>query len=370
MARRVALCAEAERLLEDAGEVAPISALANLLYATWARRSPESRLALTERMMELAERSHDPADLFWIASPSHLNCLLERVDLAGAVAEIERLGRRIETLPDASGYRWYPARFGALRALLAGRFAEAERLIFEALDLARRAKVFDPELSFGLQLSLLRAEQGRHAELLGPLRAAVTRYPHNSGWRAGLVHALVETDAHGEARSELERWAAAGLPDPDEDHNAPVSLYWLAAPCRELALPQVAAAAHARLLPFAGRLAVPLEAAVCYGSFDLVLGQLSLAAGRLDEAEQHLQAARATHERLDARPALARTQCELAHLHLARRGPDDSARARDLVTASIAAAEALGMARLAAQAREVGARASSVVPLRATRRQR
>ena len=55
-----------------------------------------------------------------------------------------------------------------MRALLDGRFAEAERLAQQALEFGQQAQVENADGVFGIQMFLLRREQGRLAELAPP----------------------------------------------------------------------------------------------------------------------------------------------------------------------------------------------------------
>jgi hypothetical protein len=201
------------------------------------------------------------------------------------------------------------------------------------------------------QMAVLRYDQGRIAEIADLVRGSSASLRYNSGWRAGFLVILCESGAHDEARAELARWEADGFVDPAEDQNGPSALNWLAAACLRLAEARRAEHLYARFLPYSGRNAVNVLAAVCYGSADRPLGELALAAGRLDDAERHLQRALDANTRLGARPFVARTEYALARLLLTRRGPGDEQRAGEILARCVAAAEQLGMAKLAEELR-------------------
>jgi hypothetical protein len=83
---------------------------------------------------------------------------------------------------------------------------------------------------------------------------------------------------------------------------------------------------------------------VCFGSASLYLGLLATATRRWAEADDHLAAATAAHQRLEAGPLLARSRYEHARMLLDRGQAGDHRRAGRLLDQALAAATALGMA--------------------------
>ena len=73
--------------------------------------------------------------------------------------------------------------YGALLALLVGAFGEAEHLIATALRLGRRAQSWNAAVSYGLQVYVLRREQGRLDEIEELVRSSVEVYPTYPIWR-------------------------------------------------------------------------------------------------------------------------------------------------------------------------------------------
>jgi hypothetical protein len=70
-------------------------------------------------------------------------------------------------------------------------------------------------------------------------------------------------------------------------------------------------------------------------------------------AEGHFIDALAMHEKMGARPWVARTQLAYAEMLLARRRRGDKARARDLLAEAVLTADALGMGVVAQRARDL-----------------
>jgi hypothetical protein len=264
----------------------------------WPRLPVAERTAATDQLMALAEQMDNPGYLFSVASPAHLTCLLEIGDLAAVDAEIGRLSGRIDQLGDRSAYLWYAPTYRAMRALLDGRYAEAESLIFAALEHGERAKMLDPRQNFAGQLAVLRHAQGRLGELVGTIESAHQQRNYSILWRAAVLHSWVDEGAESAARDELERWAQEGFPNPRDDHNALPALHWLAAAVLALKADRPAADLYQRLRPYSGYHAPVSLAACCFGSVDHALGQLAFAMGDFIAADRHFAAALAANSRL------------------------------------------------------------------------
>src|SRR5262249_60283410 len=104
----------------------------------------------------------------------------------GAFTDGDTLARLTPHRPTAHE-AWYGAVVRAMRVSLAGDFAEAERLIAQALNLGSQAQIPDAFQSFGVQLAFVRREQGRFEELEAPLRGLVEQYPATPAWRTALA---------------------------------------------------------------------------------------------------------------------------------------------------------------------------------------
>ncbi len=115
------------------------------------------------------------------------------------------------------------------------------------------------------------------------------------------------------------------------------------------------AAAHAEALlehltPFSGRLLCVVLGLGCMGAADRYLGMLHTVLGHHDAAEASFEQALALEDRVGARAFLPRTRYWQARWHLVRDRAGDRDAARALLARVASETQALGMARLHAQA--------------------
>ena len=189
----------------------------------------------------------------------------------------------------------------------------------------------------------IRREQGRLAEVEPAVRGFIELYPALVAWRAALALLLVELGRMDEARAEFETLAAAGFDDLPRDANWLIGVTLLAEVCGALGDGARAEALYAQLEPYAGRNVVVGRAATCNGAASRLLGILAAAMRAWELAESHFISALAMHERMGARPWVARTQLAYAEMLLTRRQRGDKARARELLADAAVIADALGM---------------------------
>jgi hypothetical protein len=109
------------------------------------------------------------------------------------------------------------------------------------------------------------------------------------------------------------------------------------------------------LLPYSDQLVVTGPAIVSTGSVQRLLGVLAATLGRDIDAARHFEAAIETNTRIGATPYVALTQLEYSRMLMQRSGPDDRARAAQLIAAASATADALRMSWVRAQASELAA---------------
>ena len=182
----------------------------------------------------------------------------------------------------------------------------------------------------------IRREQGRLAEVEPSVRRFIELYPALVAWRAALALLLVELGRMDEARAEFESLAAADFDDLPRDANWLIGVTLLAEVCGALGDGARAEALYALLEPYAGRNVVVGRAATCNGAASRLLGILAAAMRSWELAEGHFISALAMHERMGARPWMARTQIAYAEMLLARRERGDKARARELLADAVA----------------------------------
>jgi tetratricopeptide (TPR) repeat protein len=267
--------------------------------------------------------------------------LLAAGDLPAMDAEILAFRRVAEPL-DVPGYLWWPALWGAMRALLEGRHDLAERQAFAAYTLGEGpfAALSFTNLSF--LLFFLRREQGRFGEMEQATREYATSHADIPAIRVALAFLLAEIGRIDEARGMLR-----AISDHDllrlHDRNWPASWFQLARVAAVVGDQDVAKT----LLEDAHRPSeqcVPVSlATVCLGSADLAKAWLLHCVGDLDAADAGYAAAEATNTRIGARSWLAHTRADRARLLLDRDGPGDRDHADRLVELASVAGDEIGL---------------------------
>ena len=262
---------------------------------------------------------------FWL-----FTCL-EAGDMAGVRRELEAVAAVVAQLGQPAQL-WYLATIRAMVALLEGRFEAAATLMDEALELGRRAQSWEAGIYHGLQAFALAAARGRLADVEVPVRGLVEEYPTYPVCRCALasLHAQLEDEA--EARPVFESFAAEDFANLAFDEEWLCGMTLLAETCSFLDDRGRAEKLYTLLSPYADRVAVSVPD-VCTGSVERYLGILATTLGRFDDAARHLEAAGERNAAMGARPWLAHTQHDHARALIARGGPQDGAKASDLLAA-------------------------------------
>jgi tetratricopeptide (TPR) repeat protein len=343
------------RLGTDAVEMArrvadPTVELVSLASRHWADWRPENvgeRLAAAEGVLRLAARlGHREMSL--LGHAFHLADSLELGNVAAADADLEAFARLAEEVRQPR-YAWWSTMFRTMRSLLAGRFAEGERLAGEALTTGQKAQASDAAQTFGVHMYTIRREQGGLDELAAATQALGDQYRTIPTWRCGVALLLAEAGRMAEARRELDALAARDFAELPRDLVWLTSMALLAETAALLDDGPRAAVLHEQLAPYGDRCIVIPYGIACFGSASRPLGLLASTLRRWPEAEQHFEAALAVNRRMGARPWVARTERDYAAMLLARGRPGDRERAGALCAHASATADELGMARLAEQ---------------------
>jgi tetratricopeptide (TPR) repeat protein len=337
--RGTSLSQEGVEMARRIGDSAALAhALAGRQDAVWRPDNLEDRLAIATEIVRLAEEVGDK-EFALVAHCQRHTCLIERGDLAAAAPDFEAHSRLAEELQQ-HGQRTHTVQLRAMRALLAGRLEEAERLAQQGLAIGQRT---DPQLAmatFGLQMTALRKEQGRLGEMEATQKAFAQQYPL-AGTGLALTYAQLGREA--EARDAFERLAANGFADLPRDFAWMACVTNLAETCAFLHDAQRAATLYELLLPYAERTVVVGYAHTCFGSVSLHLGLLAATMSRWDEAVQHFEYALEMNTRLGARPYLAHTQHGYARMLIDRDASGDRDKAFRLLTEAVAMYGEIGM---------------------------
>lgn len=349
--RRNALSQQALDMSERVGNPrARASALRARFMASWAPDNPEERLQLAEELKELGNRSHDAA-LKLHAAARRITCLLELGDVTEMDAELE-LHRVLATEFGEPSHLWTSRSMLAMRALLEGRFQDAEKLADDAKEIGWE-RMQQPNAMFAHlnQILTIRIEQGRLAEQVPIIESLHSRFPRLRGWRGLLALAYLESGRGPEGR-DLYRQAIASCPQWPRDSNWLHAIGWLAEVCAELGDRDGASLLYDALAPYLGRIELVCmpHPVIFWGSTSRHLGLLGTVLERYRAAEQHFEDAIAIHRRLGARGYLARTQIEWAEMLVRRDEPADRMHALRLLDDALPSAISMGLERLEARA--------------------
>jgi tetratricopeptide (TPR) repeat protein len=378
--RSVALSEEAVALAESVDDDAVRAYTLHALH--YAQRGPDAgsgRPATAARIVALAERAHD-TELALAARAAHVVDLFEIGDLEGMDDQLETLSERAGRLQHPA-FRWYAAVYQLVRALLEGRFADADALGATASEASLHAPEFLVGRFFAEAVSDLR-ELDDHAlrQRGNRLEEMADRYPGVFLWRCLLalnraVRGQVES-AHGDLIVLVDQLLGQERRDAHwlvgccllAEAAAVLSAAVREGPEVGRAHPQaslserndageakVATRLADALRPYADRLAVAGRVAACRGSVSYALGVVGLATGELDPAVSDLDHAVASHRSLGARPHLARSLVALADALERRAASGDRARSSAVRQEAAALAEELGLDRLAARANAAAA---------------
>lgn len=351
VARCLALGAEGVRIARTVDDPETLAfALHAYNWACWRPDRLSERRAITAEMVAAAERSGSP-ELLAESLAWRVRAELDAGDIRTvdtAIALHARLARQTRRPLDL----WRSLQWRVTRASLAGRFAEAERLLPEALAAAmvaaERSQYFLAPLYYAWDVHCLRREQGRAEEVLGEIGHLVEPFAALQSVRLSLGDTYLAIGRRDEARAILEDFAATAFATMPYDVTWLRDTTMLAHLAVELEDVPRASVLYERLRPHAG-VHVALGAIGYMGPLDRHLGRLAVVLGRLDEAVAHLEAALAACREVGARPQLARTQSELAAVLRRRGSGGDQVRAEALREAATRAASGLGMAGLVAE---------------------
>ena len=297
------------------------------------------RLENAEEMLAVAEQLGDQEFAF-LAHNCRLSCLLELCDGAGLDAEIAAIADLADRIHQPF-YRWHGVCLKVIRAVLDGRFDDAERLALDALRIARlRHSEYAAYVYEHAQLVAIRWAQGRFDEYWPEVAYHGERYLWIPRWRESL--AAAESGDRAAAALELAR-AGHGFAEIPRDGFWLLRLCSLAEACVVVGDRADAERLYELLLPYADRNAIALTQ-VPFGPIALRLGMLATLLGRWDQVETHFEGALERCELLGARAVRPRVLRAYARALVARSDEGDSERATALVADAERLSQDLGIA--------------------------
>jgi predicted ATPase len=332
-----------EQAIEVARRLDDSEALVTALHSRyWALTTPElvhERLAHTEEMVRVARETANIETEF-LAHNARFHCFLELCDGRALDAEIEAIGQFAERTQQPF-YRWHSTCLRTIRATLDGRFADAERLADEALQIGslRQSEYPAYVFQYAQQFAIAWARGALH-ELWPRIEGHSERYPWIPRWRDAFVAA--ELGDESAARADVERYAGQDFTDLSRDGLWIIHVCSLAEACALVGDVRRGEQLYDLLLPHAEQNAVSYTQQP-FGPVALRLGMLATMLGRWDEAERHFETAIERCERLGARAIRARVLYEQARMLRARGAAGDQPRAASVLDDAAHLCEELGM---------------------------
>jgi DNA-binding SARP family transcriptional activator/tetratricopeptide (TPR) repeat protein len=362
--RKTVLAREA---LEIARRVADKATLADVLASAHrAIRGPDSvheSIALAAELGRVAGEIGDDR-LRALAHGRLLDLLLELADIDAVERELDALQRLAEPRKDPY-LTWLLAGIRASHAVLMGQLDRGETFVRNAL--AQRVEGRDEvgAQTFGVQMFILRREQGRVHELMDMAEGFAAQHPQLTVWRCILASVYAQLERTTEARLALETLAGTDFSHVPRDGGWLPSLCALSEVAFYLGDVPRAQLLYELLVPYGDRCAVT-TALRCRGPVSRPLGLLATALSQYEDAERHFAQALEMSTQIRSPLWMAHTQHDYAHMLLRRNQPGDNDEALRALAQALAVAEELGLKAVADRLRPLQLKARAAAMPHAT----
>lgn len=325
--------------------------------ATWSVDNLEERISNLTEAVDLAERI---GNKLWILKTRHMRfpSLLEKCDMLRADADLARFAELTDELRLPFG--WKQLAF-AERALMDGRLDDAEKFAFQSLEIGRRLerRFRTIRQAFNSLSLILRAEQGRIAEIEPFYRSAVTRRPSHILANCALAFCKAEMNQRRDAAIIFDYITSNDLASIPRNTTWYAIMVLLSEVCVYLDDAPRAEILYKLIAPYADRNAL-LDVHVCYGPLARHLGALASVGSHFDDARRHFEAALESNRKMGARLWLAHSLFDYASMLLRRGNAADRVLALDHLDTAIKDATSLGLKALGEKALALR---SSVAPM-------
>jgi class 3 adenylate cyclase/tetratricopeptide (TPR) repeat protein len=334
------------RRLGDEGTLAHVLSRANFIDI-----SPESARRGVEESTEVLELARRVGDLE-LEMRTHVVLMRDHLQL-GDIRAVDRELAAYAALAEQlrqPQHLWRVKLLRAMRAIVAGRLDEAERLAEEARRGGEAAGEPAAQQFFSIQASVIYRVQGRLGEIVDGVGAMAERYPAVRAW--SVARALINADLGrlDVARVDFERLAAERFEGLPLDAQWTVGHAMLCEVVFALDEGPAAELLHERLAPYRGMVVVAGPGAACWGPVARYLGLASAAAGDAPRAVEELEEAIALSRRMGDRPFAAQAELNLAQVLLRRGAAGDRDRALELLDSCLDCAQEVGMPGLSERA--------------------
>jgi tetratricopeptide (TPR) repeat protein len=343
--RRIGLSRKAVDIARRLGDPGTLAyALDGQFGAMWGPDSLDELLALSGEMIAAGERAGDLERRIQ-GYIYRVMLFLEQGDIRAAYAEHQAQARLADELRQGV-QKWFTEMNRTLLALFEGRFAEGERLAEQAFVIGQRALSWQAVASYSLQKFVLLRERGELASFAAEMSSLADQYePSYPMFRAVLALLLLDLGREDDARPHFETFATVGFDNLGRDNEWLFGTAVLGEVAARLEEVDQCAVLYERLLPYEGRNVVaPGELSI--GALSRYLGLLAVTLGRHDEARRHYEEALEMNRRIGARPWVAYTQYDYARMLLTGDGSGGRKEAAGLLRDAHAACQAMGMTAL------------------------
>jgi class 3 adenylate cyclase/tetratricopeptide (TPR) repeat protein len=314
-------------------------------YAISGPDTVEERLAIATEMLAVAGRTDDKELALW-SYHFHVSDSLELGDGDSVERGIRTQGE-LATELRYPFYLWVSSFLHSMWALLKGDLNEAEGLATEALVVAQSAEIGEAVHNYGVQIFIIRREQGRLGELEPIVRNFVQERGEGiPGWQAALAYLYGEMGDEAEARKLFDILAHDRFSKLPRDITWLMSMGLLADTCAFLEEAEHAPLLYQALIPYRHRNVVVGTALSCTGAVSRPLGRLAATLGDWDSAERHFEDAVAMNERVGTPLWTAYAKRDYADMLIARDRLGDQDRAQRLLDEAHGVGQALGLDNL------------------------
>jgi tetratricopeptide (TPR) repeat protein len=297
----------------------------------------------------LGELSHATGDAEMALMYRILNitALLETGDIPAADREIRAYTRLSETL-QLPHSEWYVSLFGAMRALMKGRYSDAASSAQHFLEIGNRVQDQNAPQSFGAHLFLRLWEDNRLTEVSTLLEEFIAQHPMIPAWKSAALFIHSETK-DVEAIRLFDEFAEFGFDNLPLNETWAVAMQMLSSACVNIGDHSSALQLYQLSLPGKMHHTIVGYGVMSFGSRARELGNLASLMGRFEEAEEHFELAISQNRKTGAAPWVARSQFDYAQMLARQRDPAVKDRIRELIADAQQAADRLGMVRLKLQ---------------------
>jgi tetratricopeptide (TPR) repeat protein len=314
--------------------------------ALWGPERFEERKQLISELGGLSHASGD-AEIALMYRILNITALLEQGDISRVdreILEYTTLSNSLQ-LPHA---KWYVSLYLAMRALMEGRYTDAQITANQFLELGNRVQDSNAPQSFGAQLILHLWESNQLEAISNLLKEFLLEHPTMSAWKCAASFFYSEQN-NKEGVQIFNAFAELGFDNIPLDETWAIAVQMLINTCCNARDSKRADQLYDLSLSGKMHHTIVGYGVMSWGSRARELGNLASLMGRFEEAGEHFELAIVQNRKTGASPWVAHSQFDYAKMLARQRDPAHAGRIRELVGEAQQAANRLGMVRLKLQ---------------------